>query len=121
MLQTGVDMVVIDDYNYERDPKGILGLEVLKRIKHKCPFTEVVILTSSADISLAVEAMQTGAHDYIFNKRGAWNRLQSDIKKLFAAPINYLFEYGVVTFILIYSAVFIALAITAYLASGAGN
>jgi DNA-binding NtrC family response regulator len=120
-LQSGVDMVVIDDYNYERDPKGVFGLEILKRIKQKNSLTEVIILTSSADISLAVEAMQTGARDYIFNKRGAWERLQNDIKKLFAAPAHYISELGVTVFISVYFAVFITLALTAYVAASAGN
>jgi two-component system, NtrC family, response regulator HydG len=83
MLQNEVDMVVIDDYLYEKDPKGMFGLQLLKRIRSKNPMTNVVILTSSADISLAVEAMKFGAKDYIFNKRGAWERLQNDIRCLF--------------------------------------
>ncbi len=114
MVQGTVDMVVIDDYLYDHDPKGIFGLELLKRIKLKSPKTEVVILTSSADISLAVEAIQTGARDYIFNKRGAWERLQNDIRRSFDGSIRYFFEFGVVTFIFLYLLMFFLIGTTAY-------
>lgn len=114
MLQSGVNMVVIDDYLYEGDPKGKFGLELLKRIKQKSPKTEVVILTSSADISLAVEAIQTGARDYIFNKRGAWERLQNDIRRSFGGSSRNFFEFGVVTFIILYFLMFFLIGTTAY-------
>ena len=41
-----VDMVVVDDYLYEKGSKGMSGVDVLKKIKDKSPDTEVVILTS---------------------------------------------------------------------------
>ena len=41
------------------------GLEVLKFIKANVPAIEVVMLTGTADVKMAVECMKIGAYDYI--------------------------------------------------------
>ncbi len=41
------------------------GLNVLKEVKTKDPLTQVVVMTSYAEISMAVEAMKNGAFDYV--------------------------------------------------------
>lgn len=44
---------------------GMDGLEVLRRLRESCPGTEVVMMTGHASVASAVEAMKTGAFDYL--------------------------------------------------------
>jgi two-component system response regulator HydG len=44
---------------------GLGGVELLARVKRISPHTEVVIMTGSASVSSAVEAMRLGANDYL--------------------------------------------------------
>lgn len=60
-VQTNLYDVVLCDV---RMPK-VDGIEVLKFIKTNYPRTEVVMLTGTADVRIAVECMKTGAYDHI--------------------------------------------------------
>ncbi|HNW58069.1 MAG TPA: sigma-54 dependent transcriptional regulator [bacterium] len=44
---------------------GMSGLELLKKVKAAAPETEVLLMTAYADARMAVEAMKSGAFDYI--------------------------------------------------------
>ena len=44
---------------------GVSGMDVLREIKSTCPRTAVIVITGAEDIETAVEAMKTGAVDYI--------------------------------------------------------
>ncbi|UCF67138.1 MAG: response regulator [Acidobacteriota bacterium] len=44
---------------------GINGLELLERLKEKCPETEVVMMTSYASLEVAIEAIRHGAYDFL--------------------------------------------------------
>ncbi len=44
---------------------GIDGLEVMAKIRGEWPFVPVVFITGSGSVSLAVDALQTGAGDYL--------------------------------------------------------
>jgi DNA-binding NtrC family response regulator len=44
---------------------GIDGMEVLKKIKEESPETPVIIMTAYASVESAVQAMKSGAFDYI--------------------------------------------------------
>lgn len=55
-----VDVVVLD-----MKMPGLDGLQVLKAIKHEYPDAEVVMLTGNADMDEAMEAMTSGAFDYL--------------------------------------------------------
>lgn len=112
MMYGQVDMVVVDDYLYEKGSKGMSGVEVLKKIKDKSPKTEVVILTSDENVGLAVEAIKSGAKDYIINRIGAWQRLQNLIDRSIAQPIKYLIaEFGVTKFTAIFLLTFATMAV----------
>lgn len=107
-----VDMVVVDDYLYEKGSKGMSGVDVLKKIKDKSPGTEVVILTSDENVGLAVEAMKSGVREYIPNRMGSWHRVQSLIERRISQPIKYLIaEYGVTKFSIIFFSTFIIMGI----------
>lgn len=44
---------------------GMTGLELLREIKQRSPNTEVIVITGMGTINSAVEAMKSGAYDYI--------------------------------------------------------
>src|SRR5258708_31136137 len=44
---------------------NLSGAELLRKIKSRLPATEVVIMTGHGSIESAVEAMKSGAYDYI--------------------------------------------------------
>jgi len=44
---------------------GITGIELLKRIKEQLPGQIVIITTAYASLETAVEALRTGAYDYV--------------------------------------------------------
>ncbi|MBY8962132.1 sigma-54 dependent transcriptional regulator [Flavobacterium sp. D11R37] len=41
------------------------GLEILKHVKHNAPATQVILMTGYTDIKTAVNAMKSGAFDYV--------------------------------------------------------
>ena len=45
---------------------GISGIDLLRKIKKRFPATEVIIITSQASLDTAVEALRSGAYDYLF-------------------------------------------------------
>ncbi|MBL8250754.1 MAG: sigma-54-dependent Fis family transcriptional regulator [Candidatus Competibacter sp.] len=53
--------VVLLDYQMS----GLNGLEVLRRIRADAPHVKVVMLTGHGGVDVAVEAMKTGAYDYL--------------------------------------------------------
>jgi len=46
--------------------KEMTGIELLQKIKGKCPETQVIIITSYASLDTAVNALRSGAYDYLF-------------------------------------------------------
>jgi DNA-binding response OmpR family regulator len=44
---------------------GLDGVEVLRKIKHKYPLVEVIMLTGHASVESAVEGLKLGAFDYL--------------------------------------------------------
>ena len=61
--------------NWRREPAGLVmtdlkmpgigGLEFIRRLKDAWPETEVVVMTAYGSIDTAVEAMRSGAYDYL--------------------------------------------------------
>lgn len=65
LRQSPPDLAILD-LNYQRDTtSGAEGLELLKQIRAQHRELPVVILTGWATVSLAVEAMQLGARDFL--------------------------------------------------------
>ncbi len=55
-----IDVVILD----VKMP-GLDGVEVLRKIKHKYPLVEVIMLTGHASVESAVEGLKLGAFDYL--------------------------------------------------------
>src|SRR5215471_16747902 len=53
--------VVISDV---RLPRGD-GRALLRRVRHECPSTDVILITAYGEVSDAVAALKDGAHDYL--------------------------------------------------------
>jgi len=62
MMETFLPDVVLLDFNL---PGGMNGLEVLRRIRVSDPNSKVILVTGQGDIQLAVDAMKSGAYDYL--------------------------------------------------------
>lgn len=117
MVDSHVHLVVVDDYLYEDGNKETPGIEILKKIKEKQPNTEVVILSSNENVGAAVEAMRSGARDYIRNKKGAWQRIMVILDQTIKQPIRYFVaEYGVNVFIFAFLITFIVMGGAVYVA-----
>jgi len=46
--------------------KEMTGIELLQKIKEMCPDTQVIIITSYASLDTAINALRSGAYDYLF-------------------------------------------------------
>ncbi len=60
-LEHDVPQVLVSDI---RMP-GESGLELLERVKHRCPQVPVIVMTAYSDLDSAVSAFQGGAFEYI--------------------------------------------------------
>jgi len=64
----GIDKVAAEGYDLvltDLKMGGADGIEVLRRTKEIAPLTQVIVMTAYGTIESAVEAMRTGAYDYI--------------------------------------------------------
>jgi two-component system NtrC family response regulator len=61
MLEKEARDLVITDLNLP----GISGLELVKQVRLEYPGTSVIVVTAYGTIETAVEAMKTGAYDYV--------------------------------------------------------
>ncbi|MCD4747450.1 MAG: response regulator [Bacteroidales bacterium] len=62
--------------------KNLTGINVLKKIKKRYPHTQVIFLTASDDVNIAVDTMRNGAYDYIVKGDTAFIRLRHLMKKI---------------------------------------
>ena len=60
MRHKGYDLLVADLHLPDMD-----GMEVIRRVRQESPETRVIVITGHADIDSAVEALKTGAVDYL--------------------------------------------------------
>jgi DNA-binding NtrC family response regulator len=117
MIDNHVDMVVVDDYLKGPGGSGKPGVEVLKKIKEEHPHTEVVILSSHEDVGLAIEALKSGAKEFILDKRGAFHRIRVIVDQMVSQPIRYLVaEYGVTVFVIAFLGLWTVLGVITWLA-----
>jgi DNA-binding NarL/FixJ family response regulator len=100
MMHTHVDLVILDFYLNEKGRSAKNGVEILKQIKDHFPDTEVIMHTSNEDVVVAIEAMQSGARDYVIKGEHSWKKLLLLVEKTITQPIRALVaEFGVTKFV----------------------
>lgn len=70
--------IILLDHNMD----GITGFEVLKKIKRYNPNIFVIMISSQASITLAVDALKYGAFDYIVKDQSVCDKLAANISKI---------------------------------------
>jgi len=71
--------VALLDYFLEKD---FTGMDILKKLKNRFPDTQVIFLTASDDVNIAVDTMRNGAYDYIVKGDTAFIRIRHLLKKI---------------------------------------
>jgi two-component system, OmpR family, response regulator len=71
--------VALLDYFLEKD---FTGMDILKKLKQRFPDTQVIFLTASDDVNIAVDTMRNGAYDYIVKGDTAFIRIRHLLKKI---------------------------------------
>lgn len=77
-LESKPDVALLD-YFLEKD---FTGMDILKKLKQRFPDTQVIFLTASDDINIAVDTMRNGAYDYIVKGDTAFIRIRHLLKKI---------------------------------------
>ena len=61
IIQPGVPMVIVTDYKLP----GMTGIDFLKKALEINPELSVIVMTAFADVKIAVEALKSGARDFL--------------------------------------------------------
>lgn len=100
--------IVILDYNLE----GENGNEVLKSIKKINSKTEVIMLTSNEDVTIAIESFRKGASDYVIKGDKASKKITHLVYDILAYPIRFIVrEFGVSKFLAIFLLTFVIMGV----------
>jgi len=78
--------IVILDYFLD----GKNGLDTLRLIKEKNPKTEVIMLSNSDDIVIAIETFRAGAKDYVIKGEGSLKTLSKLLTRIVTAPVRII-------------------------------
>jgi len=71
--------IALLDYFLEKD---FTGMDILKKLQQRFPDTQVIFLTGSDDVNIAVDTMRNGAYDYIVKGDTAFIRIRHLLKKI---------------------------------------
>ena len=71
--------IALLDYFLEKD---FTGMDILKKLQKRFPDTQVIFLTGSDDVNIAVDTMRNGAYDYIVKGDTAFIRIRHLLKKI---------------------------------------
>ncbi len=71
--------VALLDYFLEKE---YTGMDILKKLRQRFPDTQVIFLTASDDVNIAVDTMRNGAYDYIVKGDTAFIRIRHLLKKI---------------------------------------
>src|SRR5665647_1461702 len=80
LINNEIDLLILD----VRLP-GIDGLDILKEVKIKYPFMEVIIISAHGDMDTVIKAMRLGAFDYL-RKPFRYIDIQIAICLLYTSP-----------------------------------
>ena len=106
-MHNNVQLVILN-YMGKNHENTTHGVEVLKMIKNRFPKTEVIMHSSNENVAVAVDAIQSGANNYVIKKDGSSIRIYEMIDKVIAQPLRLLVaEFGVWKFCVIFLLIFI--------------
>lgn len=89
---------------------------VLKKIKQINAKTEVIMLTSNADIEMAINAFKNGATDYVVKGKNSFGKIRLLIENIVTYPIKFLVrEMKISKFLAIFLLTFITMGIVVLL------
>ncbi|MFT6856257.1 MAG: DNA-binding NtrC family response regulator [Cyclobacteriaceae bacterium] len=87
MRSTTFDLVLLD-MNYKKgESDGAVGLKLINHVLRNYPLIDIIAVTAYGDVDLAVEALKSGARDFITKP---WNndRLLATINRLMVSSTN---------------------------------
>lgn len=100
--------IVILDYNMG----GENGLDVLKEIKRINPKTEVIMLSGTEDMAIAIESFRIGAKDYVIKGERSWNKLQRVVNQIITEPVRLMVrEFGVSKYMAVFLLTFVTMGL----------
>jgi DNA-binding NtrC family response regulator len=100
--------IVILDYFLN----GKNGVEILKLIKDINPKTEVIMMSSNEDVSLAIQSFRNGASDYVIKGEGALKKIKKIVYHIITEPIRIIIrEFGVSKYMAIFFLTFVTMGI----------
>jgi DNA-binding NtrC family response regulator len=100
--------IVILDYFLN----GKNGVEILKLIKDINPKTEVIMMSSNEDVSLAIQSFRNGASDYVIKGEGALKKIKKIVYHIITEPIRIIIrEFGVSKYVAIFFLTFVTMGI----------
>lgn len=79
------DIVVLDYHLDGINDRAANGLEILKKIRSKNDFTKVLMLTGNDELSIAREAYNNGAYEFVNKSDSTFIRLQHSIDHILTA------------------------------------
>ncbi len=96
--------IVILDYQMG----GENGLDILKKIKEINLKTEVIMLSGSEDMAVAIESFRIGAKDYVIKGGKSWRKLNKIVNLILTEPIRIMVrEFGVSKYVAIFILTFV--------------
>lgn len=84
------DFLILDYYLNSEVPHAWNGIEALKKIGWRYPFTTVIILSAQPSIELAMEMIHEGAFEYIVKNENAFPNIRNNILNV----VEISDEYG---------------------------
>jgi DNA-binding NtrC family response regulator len=89
---------------------------VLKKIKQINAKTEVIMLTSNADIEMAINAFKNGATDFVVKGKNSFGKIRLLVENIITYPIKFLVrEMKISKFLAIFLLTFITMGIVVLL------
>lgn len=105
-------IVILDYYLNSEIPYAWDGITILKHIKKISPRTKIIMVSSQDSLSVAIDCMEKGAHDYVSKSKSSLIRVNGIIKNIIGnIEINSAFyetiQFVVLVIILVLIASFI--------------
>lgn len=77
------EVVVLDYYFNNSSSKTLNGIQVLNKIKHINPATEVIMLSAQDSVAVAIDTLKYGAYDYVAKGQSSFIQITHDIRHIY--------------------------------------